>query len=333
MPLDTSNPPSKVRAFVRTWRREIIRGGLMFGLVLFVGLALSRAHSGIHAAFPQLDNLSQLRDLGNFDLDPESPLFGAGREVGDRWEWRGAVKPGQQVWIRNTNGPIEVVQGTGNQVEVIAEKSWHRSSPDQVQLISVPSEQGVTVCAVWKARESVCGDRGDYQQRDIRNNDVAVRFSVQLPRGVRLDVSTVNGRLLVDGATAGVQMSTVNGKIALHRAVGPVKAETVNGGVEAQLDAVGNGDVELETVNGSVTAIVPARVSALLEAETVSGRVETELPIQMTGKISPRHVHGTIGGGGSLIKLTTVNGSIHVLELGRAPVAPPVPPTPRPDEP
>jgi hypothetical protein len=322
MPLDptSSTPPSPARSFWRTWRREIIRGGVLFGLVVSVGLAVSQVHVGMPVT------LEQLRSLKDFDIDPSANLFGAGREIGDQWEWRGVVKPTQQVWIRNTNGPVEVLPGTGDRLEVITEKSWRRSSPEMVQMVAVPTPQGVTICALWKARQSNCGDRGDYEQHDIRRNDVAVRFTVTLPRGVRLDVSTVNGLLAIQGATAGVQASTVNGRIQLHGSGGPTKAETVNGSVEARLDAITGGDVEIETVNGSVTAIVPAKLNAVLEAETVNGRVQTELPVQMTGKISPRHVRGTIGTGGPSLKLTTVNGSITIKEAGA--LTPPPTPTP-----
>jgi putative adhesin len=327
MPLDptSSPPPSPARSFWRSWRREIIRGGVLFGLVVCVGLVVSQVHVGMPVT------LEQLRALKDFDIDPSGNLFGAGREIGDQWEWRGVVKPSQQVWIRNTNGPVDVVSGNTDQLEVIAEKSWRHSTPDIVQMVAVPSQQGVTICAVWKARESRCGDRGDYEQHNIRRNDVAVRFTVTLPRGVRLDVSTVNGAMAIAGATAGVQASTVNGRIQLHGAAGPTKAETVNGSVEARLDAMTGGDVEIETVNGSVTAFVPAKLNALLEAETVNGRVQTELPVQMTGKISPRHVRGTIGIGGPSLKLTTVNGSITIKELGAtpAPDEPPPPSAPR----
>jgi putative adhesin len=332
MPLDptSSPPPFPARSFWRTWRREIIRGGVLFGVVVCVGLVVSQVHVGMPVT------LEQLRALKDFDIDPSGNLFGAGREIGDQWEWRGVVKPSQQVWIRNTNGPVDVVAGNGDQLEVIAEKSWRRSSPDIVQLIAVPTPQGVTVCALWKARESNCGDRGDYQQHNIRRNDVAVRFTITLPRGVRLDVSTVNGAMAIQGATAGVQASTVNGRIQLHSAAGPTKAETVNGSVEARLDAMTGGDVEIETVNGSVTAFVSAKLNALLEAETVNGRVQTELPVQLTGKISPRHVRGTIGTGGPSLKLTTVNGSITIKEAGAVTPLPDggaPPPTPAPRAP
>jgi hypothetical protein len=335
MPLDPSSvppapptAPASFRTFWRAWRRDIIRGGVLFGLVVGFGVMVSRVHVGLPMNIPA--TLEQLRDIKNFEINPDGNLFGDGREVGDPWEWRGPVKASQQVWIRNTNGPVNVVPGTGELLEVIAEKSWRHSRPDLVEMVPVVTQQGVTICALWRARQSNCGDRGDYEQHDIRHNDVAVRFTVKLPRGVRLDVSTVNGQLAIEGATSAVQATTLNGRVVLHATTGPTRVSTVNGSVEARLDGLKGGDVEIETVNGSVTAIVPARLNAVLDAETVNGRVESSLPVQMTGKISPRRVHGTIGTGGPRLKLNTVNGSITVRVLGASDDALLAPDAPRP---
>jgi hypothetical protein len=256
------------------------------------------------------------------------------------------VKASQQVWIRNTNGPVDVVQGTGDMLEVATEKSWRNSDPNSVELVAVPSERGVTICALWAARERRCGEGGDYRLNGVSKNDVAVRFTVSLPRGVKVDVSTVNGGVAIEGAAAPVAATTVNGRIVVHTSVGPVQASTVNGSIEAAMDALTGGDIELETVNGSVTAALPSTLNAVVDAATVNGRVETEFPLQVTGKISPRHVRGTIGTGGMTLKLNTVNGSVTIRRAPVAPiaprrvrsevrvnVAPPAPPPPPPSSP
>ncbi len=305
--------PSPFRRFLSTWRREIIRGGVLFGVVLAAGLAISQVKVGFGLPW------AALRSFNGFDIDPDGDLFGPGREVGDQWQWRGPVQPSQQVWIRNTNGPVAVVQGTGDMLEVLTEKSWRNSAPSSVDLVPVTTERGVTICALWAARERRCGSEGDYRHSHIRKNDVAVRFTVHLPRGVKIDVSTVNGEVAIEGAAAPVAATTVNGKILVHTSVGPVSAHTVNGSIEAAMDALTGGDIELGTVNGGVTAVLPDRLNAVLEAATVNGRVDTDFPLQLTGKMSPRHVRGTIGSGGMMLKLNTVNGSVTIRRAdGRA---------------
>jgi hypothetical protein len=322
--------PKPFRKFLSTWRREIIRGGVLFGLVVVAGVMVTNAvRAGIGRPW------AALRSFNGFDIDLDGDLFGPGREVGDEWTWRGEVKPSQQVWIRNTNGPVEVVQGTGTALEVTAEKSWRHSQPSAVELVPVTSDRGVTICALWAAQERHCGAGGEYQMNHVEKNDVAVRFTVHLPRGVKVDVSTVNGEVVIDGAAAPVVANTMNGKILVHTSVGPVTANTLNGSIEAAMDAVTGGDIELTTKNGGITAVLPSGLNAAVDASTVNGRVETDFPMQLSGKISPRHVRGTIGSGGMTLRLNTVNGSVMIRRAdGRTVVVParvkgPAPP-PRP---
>ena len=310
--------PKSFRQFLSTWRREIIRGGVLFGLVVVAGVMVTNAvRAGIGRPW------AALRSFNGFDVDLDGDLFGSGREVGDAWTWHGEVKPSQQVWIRNTNGPVEVVQGNGAMLEVTAEKSWRHSQPTAVELVPVTSERGVTICALWAAAERHCGAGGEYQMNHVEKNDVAVRFTVHLPRGVRVDVSTVNGEVAINGAAAPVVANTMNGKILVHTSVGPVTANTMNGSIEAAMDALTGGDIELTTKNGGITAVLPSGLNAAVDASTINGRVETDFPLQLSGKISPRHVRGTIGSGGMTLRLNTVNGSVMIRRAdGRTVVAP-----------
>jgi DUF4097 and DUF4098 domain-containing protein YvlB len=176
----------------------------------------------------------------------------------------------------------------------------------------------VTVCALWRAEQAECGDEGVYRMRNTKKNDVAVRFRIMLPRGIKLDASTVNGLIDVDGSAAALALATVNGRIQAI-ANGPIRATTVNGSIHAQIDSLVSSDaVELKTVNGSITAELPQGLNADLEASTVSGRVSADLPAELVGRVTPRQVRARIGQGGRRLALSTVNGSIEITEHGNA---------------
>jgi len=311
--------PTPIKRFWRTWRREIVRGSVLFGIVVGIGLFLISVTRNIKDHLPT--SLGALGAFGDMDWgDGEGGnLFGRGRNVGAEWHYHGKIKPTQRVWIRNTNGPIDVVGGKSDSLEVHVEKSWRNSDPGSVQIIPVPTQLGITICAVWEARETRCNEGGDYRMNGVRKNDVAVRFTVVLPKGVPIDASTVNGGLQIDEVSAPVDANTINGRIAVNTASGPVHATTVNGSIEANMQALSNGDVRLTTVNGSVMAGLPKRINAEIDAQTVNGRVDSDLPVKIIGKMSTRHLHGTIGTGGPTLKLVTVNGSITIHEAGPMP--------------
>ena len=63
-------------------------------------------------------------------------------------------------------------------------------------------------------------------------------------------------------------------------------------------------------MNGSITLDLPADLSADVDAETVNGRISVDFPLGGNVHQTKRELRGTIGSGGRLLDLETVNGSI-----------------------
>ena len=47
-----------------------------------------------------------------------------------------------------------------------------------------------------------------------------------------------------------------------------------------------------------------------VRATTVNGDISSDFPMTITGRVSRRRMEGTIGGGGRVLSLDSVNGSI-----------------------
>jgi DUF4097 and DUF4098 domain-containing protein YvlB len=156
-----------------------------------------------------------------------------------------------------------------------------------------------------------------------------VRFTVQVPRSVRVGAHSVNGAVSVHDVGAEVRANTVNGGVRVRDAAGPVKATTVNGGVDvttttgpvtaetvngnvdARMESLqGEDDMTFKTVNGSVSIYVPARFDGTFRFDTVHGGIDSDFPMTLSGRWGPRHASGTIGNGGRDIRASSVNGSI-----------------------
>lgn len=255
---------------------------------------------------------------------PATPAAFAGaqeRSTDRDFRWEGTVPAGRWLYLRNMNGSVRVDRATGNRVEIIAEKSWRRGNPEDVRIdvTQVGSgSQDVLVCALWY-ENSECDERG-YRTRNSgsrRNrNDVSVEFTVRLPAGVKLAVSTVNGGLAIRGATAEVEAHTVNGRIEAESSGGPVHANTTNGDIAVRMGNSGAEDLSFETTNGSVEVYLPEPLDAEVELRTVNGRVGSDFPLTVSGRINPRSIRATIGRGGRRVELRTVNGSVELRKSG-----------------
>lgn len=251
------------------------------------------------------------------------PVTAQSRTRGDEpFRWSGEVASGHWVYLRNLNGRVRVEPGTGNKLEITAEKRWRRGDPDDVEITvrQVGSGRGdVLVCAVWRDTNTRCDEDG-YSVRSHfdgwfgrnRNGDVEVEFVVRLPQGVRVDVRSVNGSIEVDGATSEVLAHTTNGHIDARSSGGPVRATTTNGDLTVRVGALDSHDMEYRTTNGSITVELPATANADLDMHTTNGSISSDFPVTMEGTFSRRNMRGTVGKGGPLIRLSTTNGSIRL---------------------
>jgi DUF4097 and DUF4098 domain-containing protein YvlB len=255
-----------------------------------------------------------------------------GRE-GTTWRWDGRVESGRWMNIFNVNGSVQFLPSPDNMVHVLAEKTTNsRGRADEVHYEVVQEGGNVTICAIWND-SSTCEANGYQSKRrnDRHDNNTTVKFTVRVPRDLRVGANSVNGSVTVRdvgaevratsvnggvevrNAAGRVRANTVNGAVDVNTSVGPVSAHTVNGNVEARMATLqGTDDMDFKTVNGSVTIIVPARFDAEFRFDTVHGGISSDFPMTLTGRFGPRHARGTIGAGGRDIRASAVNGSIEL---------------------
>ena len=302
-------------------RRDAWLVGMAAGVLLLggaavgaVGLRASDAVAGRAAAVARWGVVTSVGVLQRFGLDVEVERVHADeapaaqeRQEGD-FSWSGSLRPGQVLEIVGVNGPVAAVAAEGGRAEVRATKRARRSDPAEVRIEVVEHAEGVTLCAVYPGRDNHCAPGGG--RSEVRDNDVQVAFEVRVPAGVRFAGRTVNGDVEVRGLDAEVRARSVNGDVELST-TGAAEASTVNGSIRAVLGSLASG-LSFETVNGSIDLDVPDDAGADVEARWVNGGLETELPLRLRGALGRRRAEGTLGAGGPLLDLTTVNGSIRI---------------------
>ncbi len=259
-----------------------------------------------------------------------------GRDV-KVWTWDGRVDSGRWFSVSNVNGSVTVDPSSDNSVHVRAEKIPHRNGDIRDVRFSVIQMGGdVSICALTYDNDR-CDEDGMHSSGNRghnRDRDVEVKFTVQVPRGVRLRAGTVNGSMTVRGVGAEVRANTVNGglevrdaggQVAAHTvngsvnvstSAGPVNASTVNGNITVRMGALSSdGDMRFSTVNGGIEVETPSALDANVSLNTMSGGITSDFPVQLSGRFGPRHAEGTIGRGGRRITMNTVNGSLELRKI------------------
>jgi hypothetical protein len=247
-----------------------------------------------------------------------------GREVADAFAWTHELAPGSTVHLQTTMGNV-TVRGTHEPVvHVQGTKQWRRGRERDVRFVLSHDGGDVYVCAIWARRGGRCGDERIRPSPPRwlavlsllrRRSDMQASFEVSLPPGVRVDASTVNGRVVVTEVAGDVEANTVNGEIrASTMGGGALRLQTVNGSIRVRAASLTkDAHIKAETVNGSVQAELPTELAAEVVLTTVNGRISTDFPVQITGRTSEREVRGIVGDGGAQrVELRTVNGSVQL---------------------
>ena len=243
--------------------------------------------------------------------------------------WNAPVSAAATVYVRNTNGSVEVKPSTDGNVRVTAEVRWKRGDPKRdVKFETVNSANGVTICALWGG--GTCSPSGyQSQSRGMSSKlaghgtDAKVAFTVYVPTGVKVDAFTMNGSIGV-AASAPVLARTMNGTIKVATSVGPVDAETVNGDVDVRMTTLGaDGPVRAKSVNGSVSAYLPEKFDGMVEMSTVLGSLTSDFAGAAL-KGEDKEFSAALGTGGRKVEIGTVTGSaaLHKLNANGTVAAP-----------
>lgn len=274
-----------------------------------------------------------------------------GRE-GTRFTWSERVAAGQWFRVYGNNGRISITEGTGDAVELTAEKDLRRGKPEDIAYEIRRTSDGVTICAVIDDDDRCEDDGMRHRERgrwnDNDSNGKRVNFTIRVPKGVHIAAGSGNGDVAVAGtaevrASSGngrvrvsaggpVNASSGNGDVRVERAGGPVRASSGNGSVFVATTrgpvnaSSGNGDVdvsmdaladvaedmELSSGNGTITVTVPADFGGELDARTGSGQVYSDFPMTVRGRIDPHRVRATIGKGGRRLSMSSGNGNVEL---------------------
>lgn len=144
-----------------------------------------------------------------------------------------------------------------------------------------------------------------------------VSYEVFVPFNTDLNLEANNGGISIVDVRGRLEFKTNNGGVKLARIGGDIKGETSNGGIQVDLAGTkyeGN-QFEVRTKNGGVQLSLPNNYSGRIKTETVNGTIRSDFPLSPSDEKRPKSVDLTLGGGGPLIHVSTINGGVSVKRI------------------
>ena len=233
----------------------------------------------------------------------------AAGKANDQWTRSYTLSGAGRLEIINVNGKILAEATDGSSVEISVDRSAKAATDEAAKELLGKIEM----------REEVSGDRVRIEVRAPRSNGPAgheFKWTIKVPRGVGVDLRTVNGGVQMVGLEGDVRARTTNGGITgVALVTTSVDAAVTNGGVDIELaKPIAEGNLELEAVNGGVTIKLPSDSKADITGRCVNGGISTEqLALETVGEQSKRRLEARLNGGGARVSLETVNGGVRIL--------------------
>jgi Putative adhesin len=214
-----------------------------------------------------------------------------------------------RIELENINGPVHISGWDRNEVKVDAVKrAWSKERLDEAKIEISSRPDSLSIRTAYPGHEhNFWNGRHD--------NPASVEYTLVVPRRARLDeIKLVNGSLDIQDVAGEVRASCVNGRLAARNLGGRADLDTVNGELDASVGQMPASPLELSAVNGTLRLTLPSDAKADLEASTVSGRISNDFGLAVSHHSFVGHsLHGELGGGGTRVKLSNVNGRIEIL--------------------
>src|ERR1035437_4841489 len=166
----------------------------------------------------------------------------------------------------------------------------------------------------------------DHREIDYNYN---VDFTVKVPFGINLHISTVNdGVISVNNVSGTLYINNVNEEISVKNAKGTTFAHTVNGDVSVNYLNKPPEESSYYTINGNIRVSYQPGLSADLQFKSMNGEFYTDfqeverLPARVT-KVQEKKGDGIVyklnaitsvrfGKGGKIFKFETLNGNVYI---------------------
>ena len=206
---------------------------------------------------------------------------------------------------------------------------------------AITAEQGSRRIITPSGTQSVPG--GAYSlEVDEDDNNISVdtdwrvekiSITARIPRRADLELSTTNdGEIIVSNIAGKLQLENTNGPITATNISGSVIAESVNEDIDVSFLNLEGGDaMALTSLNGNLNLGLPADAGVQLHIDTARGEIYSDFEVEVRPSkplIERRDDRGgvevrvenviiaDVNGGGSIIKLKTLNGDVQIRDSG-----------------
>jgi hypothetical protein len=214
-----------------------------------------------------------------------------------------------RIELDNMNGPVTIKAWDRNEVRVDAiKRAWSKRRLDEASIVIDSHPNLLSIRTEYPGENHTNWSSGHH------DNPASVEYTLTIPRTARLDeIKLINGDLTIEGVSGDISASCINGHVQTGNVAGRAELSTINGHLSVQFNQLGASPVDLSSVNGAIDLTLPSDAKAEIEASTMSGSISDDFGLHVSQHSFIGHsLRGELGGGGTHLRLSNVNGRIEI---------------------
>jgi hypothetical protein len=252
-----------------------------------------------------------------------------------------ARPPGGNLRIDNANGRTRVVGEDRDDIEIQLHKAARAESVEQARRLV----EAIRVVPT----EDAAGDLNlDVEIPGRWNRRGRVDMELRIPRELKVQVTAANGKVCMQGLRDSVRARSSNGAVRIEDVIGDVEihtsnakvsclctcghvaarssngrieledhrgsvdAATSNGTIHCELEDIGKAGIVLSTSNGRIVLDLPEEVDGDVDIRVDNGLIRNSRELDPPSREHSGRVKGTLGRGGTPIRLRASNGTISI---------------------
>ena len=242
--------------------------------------------------------------------------------------------------IQNVFGPVNVEGYSGSTIQVEVDKEISADTKEDLEV----GKKELSLKVVEQSNRIIVHPDAPYIQYDEKglrfnwcNNyeeppyDHRLSFTVKVPKGINLNISTVNDGDIYVANTQGnfIKVNNVNGGIELDNVAGKTNLHCINGAVNVSYSSNPDSASKYYSLNGDINIAYRNPLSADVSFKSMNGELFTDFDIEKqyvrtqkdpTGKRKAKFKYEStpvvqIGKGGIALEFETLNGNVFIKKI------------------
>jgi len=209
------------------------------------------------------------------------------------------LAPGSRVELSVISGSVDVETSNTSVAEVHIIRMGETRKDLDCYTIDIEDTPNSLIMRHKQERTGGCSNIRAKQQVTLR-----------LPRNVDLKLNAISGPVKIGEIDGSLRLSGISGRVDVAQALGYSDISGISGVLSISVPRLSDRGIRVSGISGKLELRLASNLNANLSVSGISGDLNNVAPNITLNKVGEDHFAGKVGGGGSVISVSGISGSV-----------------------